>query len=120
MKILCLGNEFIKEDSLAKEIANDISDEFEFINIKDSFELLDYFKNEESLIILDVVKDLKDVKILGIDDLSQNKIISAHDFDAGFFLKLLGNKEIKIIGIPTRGNFDKIKNKVYNHLTFKK
>jgi Ni,Fe-hydrogenase maturation factor len=102
VKILCLGNEFIVEDSLAKKIARELEKEldgFEFININDSFQLIEYLKEE--IIILDVVEGLKEVKVIKIDDLESGSIMNAHDFDAGFFLKLIGdNEKVKIIGIP--------------------
>jgi len=104
MKILCLGNEFIEEDSFAKKIGEKLNKKI--VNIKDSFELLNYL-NLEKVIILDVVEGLKKVKLLSVDDLKENKILSAHDFDAGFFLKLL-KKNVKIIGIPINGDLDKV------------
>lgn len=108
MKILCLGNEFIKEDSLAKEIGRLLSKEgYETINVKDSFELVNYLHDEEDFIVLDVVEGLEEVRLVKVEDLKESKIITAHDFDAGFFLKLLGDKnkkKIKIIGIPINGD----------------
>lgn len=110
MKILCLGNEFIKEDSLAKKIGLELEKSgFEIINIKDSFQLMGHVNNRTPLIILDVVSGLKEVKMLNVDDIKSNGIMTAHDFDAGFILKLLGkDKKIKIIGIPIEGDVVKI------------
>jgi len=124
MKILCLGNEFIKEDSLGKKVAKELADEVndksdvDIINIKDSFELVDYLqdKDKDEFVILDVVLGLGEVRLLEIDDLQQDSILSAHDFDAGFFLKLLGSKDIKIIGIPMRGDVGRIKEEVMKKL----
>ena len=118
-KVLCLGNEFIKKDSLALRVALELSKElkeFEFIKIKDSFELVNYLQEDNELIILDVVDGLKEVRGIGIEDLEDSKIMSAHDFDAGFFLKLLKElgekKSVKIIGIPVEGNLGMIKERV--------
>ncbi len=100
IKILCFGNEFIKEDSSAKELMKKISKEmldFEFININSSFELLNY--NKKNFIILDVVKNLKEPKFISEKDLEISKIFTAHDLDAAFFIKLL-NLKPKIVGIP--------------------
>lgn len=122
-KILCLGNEFIKEDSLAKKIASQLSKEldegkFEFININDSFQLMEHIKDmgeDEKIILLDVVWNLKEPAILSIQDLKPESITNAHDFDAGFFLQLLAGenenlkKRIKIIGIPMEGSEEEIK-----------
>jgi Ni,Fe-hydrogenase maturation factor len=101
VKIFCLGNEFISKDSLAKKIGEQLKEDYNIQNIQSSFELMEILKNEDNLIILDVVQNLNEVKLLSISDLRQDSILSAHDFDAGFVLKLLGeNKKIKIIGIP--------------------
>ncbi|GBE19596.1 MAG TPA: hypothetical protein ENG87_02950 [Candidatus Pacearchaeota archaeon] len=120
-KILCLGNEFIKEDSMAKKIANELN-EFDFVNINDSFQLIDYINENKNIIILDVVENLDKVAELSIDDLKESRIISAHDFDAGFLLKLLDEKDrqIKIIGVPQSGDVGKIKEDVHSHLTLRK
>jgi len=86
MKILCLGNEFIESDSLAKRIAKELEKElkdFEFVMIKDSFQLIEYLKEE--VIILDVVEGLEEVREIKIEDLKPSNIMNAHDFDAGFF-----------------------------------
>jgi len=107
VKILCLGNEFIKEDSFAKKISKELKNQFEIINIKDSFELLSHLQQNQNIIILDVVENLKQPALLTIDDLKENNIITAHDFDAGFFLKLL-EKDVKIIGIPMGGEVGEV------------
>ncbi len=111
-KILCLGNEFIKKDSLAKEISQDLKQKlkkFEMINIKDSFELLDYINDE--LIILDVVDKLDRVMEISKKDLRENKITNSHDFDSGFFLQLL-DMDVRIIGLPQTGEKEEIKQEV--------
>ncbi|MBD3252800.1 hypothetical protein GF386_03655 [Candidatus Pacearchaeota archaeon] len=111
IKILCLGNEFIKQDSSAKKISEKLKkQDLEIINIKDSFELVDYLQDKDDFIILDVVENLKQPTLLSLKDLKQNKILTAHDFDAGFFLQLI-KKPVKIIGIPQKYN-SKIKNKI--------
>ncbi len=111
-KVLCLGNAFIAEDSLALRVADHLSKKhpaFSFVNIKDSFELLDHLQSPEPIIILDVVFRLQTVQRLHVSDLTSGSIISAHDFDASFFLQLLGEgKDISIIGIPMRGEVKKI------------
>jgi len=116
-KILTLGNEFIESDSLAIKVANTLKKEnpnLEFIHIKDTFKLMEILKEENSQItILDVAQNLTEPKLLNINDLQVNSITTAHDLDAGFVLKLLGNnKNIKIIGIPINGSEKEIKKKV--------
>lgn len=111
MEILCLGNEFIKEDSLAKKVSYELVKEgFNIVFIKDSFELMDKINSGDDFIIVDVVKNLNEVKIISVDDLKNSKLLSAHDFDAGFVLKLTGsNKNINIIGIPVDSDFHCVK-----------
>lgn len=111
VKILSLGNEFIAEDSLAKKISDSLPDDFDIINIKDSFQLMDTLNKMKNPIIIDVVQNLKKVQIISVNDLRNDSILSAHDFDAGYVLKLIG-KECKIIGIPSEGNFDEIRKEV--------
>ena len=113
VKILALGNEFLKQDSFAKEISNILSEnkEYEIINIKDSFQFLEYLQSNEELIILDVVENLKRVGLLEISDLINSSILSAHDLDAGFFLQLI-KPNVKIIGIPMQGDLIEIQTDV--------
>jgi Ni,Fe-hydrogenase maturation factor len=114
-KILCLGNEFIENDKLAKEIAIELQCElpsFEFIFIKDSFQLLNHLQKEKPVVLLDVVENLKKVTVLGIKDLKRRKVLSAHDLDVTFFLDLTKPKKTIIIGIPQTGNKSKIKKDV--------
>jgi Ni,Fe-hydrogenase maturation factor len=107
MKIVCLGNEFIEGDSLAKEVGEMLSDEYEIVNVKDSFELMGIVSSGEPFIILDVVQGLSEVKMLRVEDLRVDGIVSAHDFDAGFVLKLVG-EEVRIIGLPMKGDVGEI------------
>ena len=113
-KLLILGNEYLDDDSLAKSIISDLSDELDchdMVMINNSFELANFI--DEDIVILDVVEGLEEVKILGIDDLKDTNIMSAHDFDASHFLKLYSDKDkIKIIGIPVKGDKEEIKRDV--------
>jgi Ni,Fe-hydrogenase maturation factor len=111
VKIICLGNEFIEEDFLAKNIGKELKDDFEIINIKDSFQLMSILNDDSDFVLLDVVQGLDKVCLLGIKDLKKDTITSAHDFDAAYVLKLL-NKDVKIIGIPITGDSEEIKREV--------
>lgn len=116
IKIFCFGNELIKEDSLAKEIAREIDIEgIEFIFCDSPENLLE--NNIEKLYIMDVVKDLNEVRIIkDIDKIRLNSIVSLHDFDLGYFLKMMKGlgriNDIVIIGLPMKGNKEKIKNNI--------
>ncbi len=99
VKILALGNEFIGEDSFAKEISKILSKNHKIINIKDSFQFLYELQSKDEIVILDVVLGLTEVKLLEIEDLKESNILTAHDLDASFFLQLI-KPDVKIIGLP--------------------
>ena len=112
MKIYCFGNEYVSCDSMAKRIADSLEMEgVEFIKT-DSIEGI-----SGDIVILDVVKGIKEVKVLtDIDKIKEFYPISAHDFDLGTELKLrkavgeLG--KVTIIGVPMTGDIEDIKEKV--------
>jgi hypothetical protein len=112
MKIYCLGNEYVAQDSMAKKIADTLHiDGVEFIKT-DSLEGI-----SGDIIILDVVKGITDVRIIeDIDKIKEFYPVSAHDFDIGTELKLrkiVGEiGKVKIIGVPMQGDIEEIKNKV--------
>lgn len=128
MRIVCLGNEFIEGDSLAKKVGEELVKEgFDVLNIKDSFELMgilasqgeavsDGRKADDEIIILDVVEGLDEVREIGVEDLRVDSIVSAHDFDAGFVLRLLGER-VGIIGMPRDGDAGGVLEKVLKIIT---
>lgn len=112
MKIYCFGNEFLENDSLAKEIADEIKiDGVSFIKCDSPTDIV---LEEKEIIILDVVEDIdKTIIIDDINQLKDNKIYSLHDFDLSFFLQLMKKtnqiNKVRIIGIPMKGNKENIK-----------
>lgn len=110
-EILCLGNEFIAIDSLAKKVGSLLKEDFIVHQVNDSFQLMSLLNSIEKPIILDIVKNLKDVRIIPTEKLKSNNIVSAHDFDASYIIKLL-DKPVKIIGIPEEGNKEEISDQV--------
>ena len=118
MKVYCFGNEFLKEDSLAKEFADELLiDGVEFVKCSSPEEVFE--EDNEKIVILDVVGGVDEVIL--IDNLSQlqtGNMVSLHDFDLAYFLKLMRRmgtlKEINIIGIPMEGDKDKIKEGITN------
>jgi len=115
-KIFAFGNEYFEGDEVAKELAKKInSNDFEFIIAQSPNEILNV--NEE-LIIIDVVKGLKEVKLIeNIDDLVLTNSLTCHDLDLGFYLKLMKEtgkiKEVKIIGLPFgNNNYDCLKEEI--------
>lgn len=113
-KIYCFGNEFLEDDKLAKQLADQLTIEgYEFIKVDDFFQIIGKDKN---LIIMDVVQGIKEpTKITDTNQLKSGKKISLHDFDLTEMLKLLkkvNNVSFTIIGIPQKGNIEKIKSKI--------
>ena len=113
--VLCFGNPFLKGDSAAQEIAARAKIKgIKFVSC-DSPEELSAFAGK-NFVILDVVKGAK--KPVLIDDVSmleETKLVSLHDFDLAFFLKLmqkLGGKKkkrgVKIVGIPPNAKIDDV------------
>ena len=123
MRVYCFGNEFVKEDSLAKKIISNINIngiEFKKCNSVEDIDEKDF----KRLFIIDVVENINEViAINDIDRLKDRNIISLHDFDLQFFLKLLRSmdkiKKITIIGLPQKGNLSKIREKIRNMLEIK-
>ncbi len=102
-KILYFGNKYLEEDNLAVKVCEKLKnlDEFketDFFHVENSFQLVDL--EFDNLIIIDVVQGIKEVQEIKFEDLKQNNLLSLHDFDLGFFLKLRGKSDVKIIGIP--------------------
>jgi Ni,Fe-hydrogenase maturation factor len=111
VKIVCLGNEFIEGDCLAKEVGELLKDNFDIINVRDSFELMEIVSSGEQFVLLDVVEKLDKVMELEVKDLRGNSIVSAHDFDATYVLKLM-DSDVRIIGIPQSSNAEQIASSV--------
>ena len=120
--LLVFGNPFLKEDNLAVNISDELNLEgYKIIKCTSPEEIL--FYSDKDFIILDVAKNIsKPVLITNPDQLRSFNIVSLHDFDLNFFLKLykeLGN-EVKILAIPQKYDKEKLKKEIYSHLTSKK
>jgi Ni,Fe-hydrogenase maturation factor len=117
--LLAFGNPYLKEDNLALELADILIKEkikgIEIVKCISPEEVMDYL--DKDFYILDVVKGLKEVKMIDdINMLQSGKMVSLHDFDLGFFLKLMKETgkidKVKIICIPQEGDVEKIKEEV--------
>jgi len=112
MKIYCLGNEFLKCDSIAKKIADSlIIPGIEFIKT-DSLEGI-----KGDVIILDAAEGInKTTLIADLNKIQTIYPVSAHDFDLGTELKLrqatgdIGR--VTIIAAPMNGNEEEIKKEI--------
>lgn len=117
--VLTFGNPYLKEDNLAVRIADIIIKDkipnTKIVKCVSPDEILRYM--DKKFIIFDVVKGAKDIMIIdNIDRLKSRSIVSLHDFDLSFFLKLMKEtgkiKQLTIIGIPQEGDINSIKKKV--------
>ncbi len=114
--VLCFGNEYVKEDALAKELADELKIKGVTFLKCDSFDqVLDYPNND--LFILDVAKGIKKLTVVqDIDKLNTNNIISLHDFDLGYFLKLMKETgkitTITLLALPIGYNKKKAKEEI--------
>ncbi len=115
-KIYVFGNEFFEGDEVPKKLSETIdSEKFDFILCESPNEILNV---KEELIILDVVKGLKEVSVIDkINDLVLANSVTCHDLDLGFYLKLMKEvgslTEVKIIGLPFgENNYALLKMKV--------
>jgi Ni,Fe-hydrogenase maturation factor len=113
MKVYVFGNEDVKEDNVAFEVAEKLKKEFskiEFVKIKPNEDLP--FTNEKFVIILDAILGIEEVvEILDLNNLVISESTTVHDFDLGFqlkYLKKIGRLgKVVIIGLPmTEANID--------------
>ncbi|MBU0760141.1 MAG: hypothetical protein KJ600_01100 [Nanoarchaeota archaeon] len=126
--IYILGNPTFEQDSLPVKLLPKLKSElpqFKFIHIDPTENL----PEENHLILIDTILDIKEVKILtDINKIQPSPQCSLHDFDLGFQLKLMKKlgkiKKVTIIGIPSEGNEDEIlkeiKNILSNQVNFQK
>ncbi len=109
MKILVFGNPYLKEDSLAAEIAKEL--ELENVEWRVTDNLNDLLEEDYSA-ILDVAYGIPRVVILNdLKKLREHRLVSLHDYDVAYFLKLMKAMgkiyRVKIIAIPV--GYDKRK-----------
>lgn len=118
MKVFCLGNEYIEEDSYAIKLCRKIEKPgFDFVECQSSDEFLEEVKGHKTAYIIDVVKGLEKVTLITDPEKIKDNLTTSHDFDIGFFISLLkemGELEtIRIIGIPQKeldeNTFNKVK-----------
>lgn len=114
--ILVFGNPHLKDDSLAIEIARDIKlPGFKFVECARPDDLFDY--DADKVYIMDVVKGLNQVELItDIEKIKEFSSLSLHDFDLGYFLKLMmatGKiSGVRIVGLPFGADADVVKQQV--------
>ncbi|MFO7711228.1 MAG: hypothetical protein R6V53_05680 [Candidatus Woesearchaeota archaeon] len=122
MEVLCLGNEFIEDDKLCLELA----DELEIPGITFTKCTIDHFldaaQTERKLIILDVA-DIDSIRrITDPSYLSNRNMMTNHDLDLSFYIKLLHEldklPEIEIIAVPKDIAKDKVRKDIIRYLQY--
>ena len=99
-RIYYFGNKYVKDDSLAINVAEKLMTEMkkiEFVYVKDTFQLIDL--DLKDALILDVADSITKVTLMSSDNVKSRGISTTHDFDLGFFLKL-NDKKADIVAIP--------------------
>jgi len=109
------GNEHLPEDAFALKVADHLRLQgVSIVHCTTPESLLE--AEEDELIILDVVKDLAEPAVIDPDRIRTNRMMSLHDLDVGHIIELgqaMGIiKKLKIIGVPQKGNPQKIAEQV--------
>ena len=106
MRILVFGNPHLPDDSLALEVSKELSkdDSIQHIEFKHSENLNDLLEENYDA-ILDVAYGVPKVVVLDdLEKLREHKLVSLHDYDVAFFLKLMKAMgkldKVNIIAIP--------------------
>jgi Ni,Fe-hydrogenase maturation factor len=114
--VLGFGSRNLPGDDVALRICEKHKDsKMTFVACEKYDDLLNYM-DYDLIIVVDAAKNIKDVSVISPDQLNDRKIITMHDMDAGFLLKLVNEigmaKKIKIIGIPISMEMDDADRKV--------
>jgi hypothetical protein len=111
MHIYIVGNEVVEEDRFPLLIVKKLQKEFPH----HTFEEVDPNENfipEEGSIIIDTVEGIAAVTWFDtLDAFVQTRSITPHDYDLGFHLlflrKLHKISEVRILGVPKKGKYEK-------------
>ncbi len=108
-KIFVFGS---SNDPHAWFIADKLAEDFpsmEFVKTEDPFVI----HGEKDVVIVDVVKGIKEPCTLSEDDIKKRRISTLHDLDLGFVINLLKTmkeiKNLKILGIPFDADVEEVK-----------
>jgi hypothetical protein len=104
-KIYYFGNPYLEQDNLAVKVSQAIKNEFpdvQFIHITNTFQLLDL--NLDNSLLFDVAEVPKPM-FISTDKVIPPSLTTTHDFDLGFFLKLI-EKKADLFVIPKNYDFN--------------
>lgn len=75
-------------------------------------DILGYQENDV-VYVMDVVEGLGRVRFVDVGELRENRSVTAHDFDLGFYLKLMAETgdlgKVRVVGIPKDGRLDEVR-----------
>ena len=107
-RVLVFGNPYLEDDSLAVDVASQLS--LPGVEFKVTSELNDLLEEEYDC-ILDVAYGVP--RVVTIDDpdmLVEHPLMSLHDYDVGFFIKLMRKlgklEDVSIVAIPAGYDLD--------------
>jgi hypothetical protein len=105
MKIYVMGNILVREDALPVNLLPILRKEFPQIEFIELDPTEDIIPEKKSLTIIDTVINTKEVCLIhDIDRIELGRIVSLHDFDLGYNLKLMKKfgvlEKVNIIGVP--------------------
>ena len=114
MKVYVFGNKDVPGDAMAIEIAEGLEgavDGVSFVFVGPNEDVP--FVDEERVVILDVVREMREVALISGDDIDRfdpPPRTTVHDFDLAFqlkYLKKIGRLgEVHVVGIPKEGEVD--------------
>lgn len=111
--IYIIGNLLVNEDLMPFKIKGMLEKEFPDIDFKEFDPTENLPEQQDCLIMVDTVKDIKKPRLFeDIDQFMNSRAYSLHDFDLGWQLKLY--KKIKIInrvliiGVPEKEEIQKV------------
>jgi Ni,Fe-hydrogenase maturation factor len=111
MIVLCFGSKILEGDDTALKVCEVLKKSRPELNVKvcdDPYEIMNY---EETVIIVDVVKDLDRSRFIDLSSVKERKIFTTHDLDLSFFLKIFAEvkpRKISILGIPWKKPLDEV------------
>jgi len=116
--VLCFGNPYIGGDDLVVNLVKDFKVEgYEFVCCRGPEEILNYA--DKDFVLLDVAKGISEITLIDdVNKLNFKNMISLHDFDLNFFLKLYDTlgKKVRIIAVPMGYSVDKLKKEIKKFL----
>jgi Ni,Fe-hydrogenase maturation factor len=106
-KVLVFGNEMLKNDSLPLRLLADLGRKFPDIEFK-AFDPNDNMESEgREINIIDTVEGIDKVTLVtDIDSIKINRVLTMHDYDLGYNLRLLKKlnyiDSVLIFGVPMK------------------